>query len=139
MQAKEQVESQIIQPLENPVENPANKYGWLTPTQFKPGVSGNPNGRPKKPLSERLLARLLEDGSKETAHVVESLLSHAKSGNEKTASASVKAITEIFDRVEGKVPQALTGNDGGPLAMAIEIVHIGSANIIEAEADDISE
>jgi hypothetical protein len=51
----------------------------------------------------------------------------------------VKAITEIFDRVEGKVPQALTGNDGGPLAMAIEIVHIGSANIIEAEADDIEE
>jgi Family of unknown function (DUF5681) len=28
---------------------PGNAYGWLRSTSFKPGQSGNPHGRPKRP------------------------------------------------------------------------------------------
>jgi hypothetical protein len=30
----------------------------------------------------------------------------------------VSALKEIGDRLDGKVPQAVTGNDGGPIALA---------------------
>jgi hypothetical protein len=32
----------------------------------------------------------------------------------------VGAIREIFDRVDGRVPQALTGEDGGPILVKVE-------------------
>ena len=68
--------------------------------------------------------------------IVNALLIRAQEGGEKTANASVKALTEIFDRVEGKVAQAITGGDGGPLAIQIEIQHIGApaSKVIDVEA-----
>ena len=104
-------------------ESLSRTRGLMPPWQ--PGQSGNPAGGKKKPLTERLIQRLMEDGEVEKAKVVEALLLHAHSGSEKTASASVKAITEIFDRVEGKVPQAVTGEAGGPLEIVLTTHIIG--------------
>ncbi len=36
-------------------------YDWLKPTQFKPGQSGNPNGRPKGPTLKTWLKARFEE------------------------------------------------------------------------------
>lgn len=38
---------------------------------------------------------------------------------ESAVNGDVPAIKEIADRLDGKVPQAVTGEGGGPVAMAI--------------------
>jgi hypothetical protein len=38
----------------------------------------------------------------------------------------VSALKEIGDRLDGKVPQAVTGEGGGPIAMAIQWLPSGS-------------
>lgn len=75
---------------------------------FKPGQSGNPAGRPKKrTLSEELRARLEEeypDRSDATygRMVAETLVDMAiKNGG------AIAAISEIFDRVEGRPRQSV--------------------------------
>ena len=91
--------------------------------QFKPGQSGNPDGGSKGPRLTTLLNKLLdeeieiEDAEthlkrkiKKAELVTVALLKQAAKGN-------VKAIREIMDRIDGKVPQkiGLTGVDGGAL------------------------
>jgi hypothetical protein len=98
---------------------------WLKPYQFQPGRTGNPAGRPKLPLSERLFRQLTKEGNVEAGKVVGNLLHHATSRSEKTANASVRAIEQIFDRIEGKVPQSVTGEGGGPLEVAVLIKVLG--------------
>lgn len=78
--------------------------------QFKEGKSGNPNGRPRgsKNLSTILKAMLEEDvevfidGKKERRQfqevIIRKLLKKANDGE-------IRAIIEIFDRVEGKAKQ----------------------------------
>ncbi len=81
---------------------PGHKLG----KQFPPGVSGNPNGRPKLTrLTDALreqLAELSPDAPEETIaeQIARALISEAKSGN-------VQAIREIADRTEGKPKQAI--------------------------------
>jgi hypothetical protein len=79
---------------------PGNKLG----NRFKPGASGNPNGRPKLTLlSEAIRAQLavtaLDADEKTYAEVIaEKLCTEAASGN-------VLAAREIADRTEGKAKQ----------------------------------
>lgn len=79
-------------------------------TQFQPGESGNPAGRPKgsRNLSTILREMLSEEveieieGKKEKCEfqeaIVKQLLRKANKGN-------LRAIQEIFDRVDGKAKQ----------------------------------
>ena len=78
-------------------------------TQWKPGQSGNPGGRPKGKVSlTRLLEQALEEtrcgdrdnpGGRTSAQcIVEAMIIHAVKGN----PAYMK---EIFDRIEGKVKE----------------------------------
>tara|TARA_R110000822_G_scaffold210034_1_gene345911 strand:+ start:258 stop:473 length:216 start_codon:yes stop_codon:yes gene_type:complete len=39
---------------------------------------------------------------------------------DEAVNGDVPAIKEIGDRLDGKVPQAVTGEGGGPIAMAIQ-------------------
>jgi hypothetical protein len=79
---------------------PGNKLG----NRFKPGATGNPNGRPKLTLlSEAIRAQLAvvapEADEKTYAEVIaEKLCTEAASGN-------VGAAREIADRTEGKPKQ----------------------------------
>lgn len=97
-------------PLPPPVEH-----------QFKPGQSGNPNGAPpgrrlatllKKILDGEIEIDDLETGLKRKVTKAEvvalSLFKQAVKGN-------VKAIKEVFDQVDGKLPQPLIGDGGMPL------------------------
>lgn len=97
---------------ENSRENPT----WLAPYQFKPGESGNPGGRPAKPLTQRLLARLFESDESMTKELVEAWIAKALSGD-------IPALREMLDRTEGKVAdkQEHTGADGGPIETSISV------------------
>lgn len=69
---------------------------------WQPGQSGNPNGRPKDSLTELLRAYLNADDSKEKLAVIEELVKIAKVTG---MTGQVAALKEIFDRIDGKVPE----------------------------------
>jgi len=74
-------------------------------TQFKKGVSGNPNGKPKKiPQLEILLADVLgeeKDGIEAAKAILMALRSKAVKGD-------VRAAEVLLDRAYGKASQNLT-------------------------------
>ena len=82
---------------------------------FKPGQSGNPNGRPKsKPFKdalEKALKAAGDDGDM-LANVATALVGKAMAGD-------VPAIKELADRLDGKVAQALIGGDEDDPAIVI--------------------
>ena len=63
---------------------------------FKPGQSGNPGGRPKKPMVDRMLEQALTSNDSATAKIIaEKLIEKAKKGN-------LPAIKLIAERTEGR-------------------------------------
>ena len=63
---------------------------------FKPGQSGNPGGRPKKPMVDRMLEQALTANDSETAKLIaDQLIAKAKRGQ-------LAAIKLIAERTEGK-------------------------------------
>jgi hypothetical protein len=95
-------------------ENSQQSGRKLPPEQyrFKKGVSGNPGGRPKK-ISNALDTAINKEVA---AQIARGVIKTAKRGN-------VLAFVAIRETIEGKLPQALTGGDGGPLQ--IEVVYVG--------------
>lgn len=100
-----------------------NKTGFRGPTgvggatQFKPGQSGNPGGRPRKtPLADacrELLNKPAPDDSSGRSYaeaIAERLAKKALAG-------SIPAARELADRAEGKARQAmeLSGVNSGPV------------------------
>lgn len=74
-----------------------------------PFEDGNQEGRKanhKKPriITQKLIARLNDADGKELDRIITALFNKAAEGD-------VPAAKEIFDRVEGKVPQAVVGGD----------------------------
>lgn len=95
--------------------------------QFKPGVSGNPAGRPKyKTITESLRA-LLERTERKGGPTVAEILSAVMI--KKAKGGYVPAFTAIADRAEGKPSQPITGANGGPL----EINFAPSRAIVEEQ------
>jgi hypothetical protein len=87
---------------------------------FKPGQSGNPNGRPKGLFSRAALRQLRQqvaDGTKQVDCVVDSLIQKAING------ADVPAATFLRDCTDGK-PGPAEGNNG-PSNVEIRIVLVG--------------
>lgn len=78
---------------------------------FQKGQSGNPGGRPKEDDEIKRLAR--EHGPAAISRLVEWMASD-------NAKASVSAANVLLDRGYGKPPQAITGEDGTPLAVVIK-------------------
>jgi uncharacterized protein DUF5681 len=76
---------------------------------WQQGQSGNPSGRPKKITSalEKKLTR------KRALKVADAIIEQAEKG-------SVAAFESLANRIEGKVPQGVTGSDDG--AVQIEII-----------------
>lgn len=95
-------------------------------TQFKPGVSGNPAGKPKGTRSMGTILRemmseevsVLENGQQVRKPfadiIIRKLIKKANEGN-------IQAIREIFDRVDGKVGQEieLSSPDNSPRFVVI--------------------
>lgn len=87
-------------------------------TQFKPGETGNPGGRPKQLLTDAYLRQLLKqaEGDETQADAIaKAIVKRALTGK----GGDVRAAAEIADRVQGKPPQAHTGEDGGPIVHVI--------------------
>ena len=80
-------------------------------TRWKPGVSGNPAGRPAEPdeatLTEWLIHVLGKTGAKSLA---QELIGIAKSPG--VSPTKLAAIQYIYDRIEGKPRQAITTTGG---------------------------
>ena len=97
-------------------------------TRFKPGQSGNPNGRPKGQSITAILRRLLDE---ETGHgknrktraekLAKALIEYAGRGRGGDAAYA----KEVLNRVEGAVPE-----DG---KLTVEIVFVRSGNESPAE------
>jgi len=98
----------------------AKRGGKISPaTEFKPGQSGNPNGRPKKlPELDKLLADVLGE-EKDGITAAEAIL---KALRAKAAKGDVRAIEVLLDRAYGKakVGIELTGKDGASLGVKFE-------------------
>lgn len=94
----------------NSVTDHERKRGeWLQPYRFKPGQSGNPNGRPKK-ITSALDRALNRHNTKRIAYA---LIGEAQAGN-------VQAFKEIRETIEGPLPKPieLSGPEGGPLVIS---------------------
>ena len=79
-------------------------------TAFKPGHSGNPGGRPKSTLG-KTLAKVLAEKHKEKPHsneleLVREIVRDAIAGDK-----DMRLL--IWDRMEGKTPQAVDFGSGG--------------------------
>ena len=94
-------------------------------TQFKPGQSGNPKGRPKLPDIKGVLAKILngdEDGMPALEAILKALVKKAKNGD-------VRAAQELFDRAFGKAQQYVDHTTGGRGMVNIPIIHwVNSGN-----------
>jgi hypothetical protein len=79
----------------NPGEQESNRDAQ---GKFKPGMSGNPSGRPKGRISvTRFIRELLAEGDGERArNVAESIIKNAEDGD-------IRHIAELLQRVDGKV------------------------------------
>ena len=86
--------------------------------QFKPGQSGNPNGRPSKPKEEKFFKTTLSAVSlSDWREIVKKAVEQAKRGNP-------SARKWLSDYLIGPPvqKQELTGKDGQPLVSIIEVV-----------------
>lgn len=86
---------------------PENRIGaGKAATQFKPGVSGNPGGRPKSIAEVQELAR------QHTPAAINELARIASAGT--SEAARVAACNTLLDRAWGKAPQSIdhTSADG---------------------------
>ncbi len=83
---------------------------------FEPGNQHSRKANHKKPriITQKLIARLNDSDGAALDRVIAALLAQAQEGD-------VAAIREIFDRVDGKVPQAMVGGDEDD--PAIQLVH----------------
>lgn len=128
------------------VETPQKRRRTLPPALrerlWKPGQSGNPSGRPRKITNhvEKLLSAKLPNDKRQRTY----LQALAEEALKRAIKRSDKALEQIWDRVEGRVPLAVTGDGGGPLQMQVEMVMIGAVDVsqtpqpvvVEAEKAD---
>jgi hypothetical protein len=90
-------------------------------TQFRPGQSGNPSGRPKEVFS-RWIRHELE--SLDTTGKTQIAQKIAKVLVRKAMRGDLRAIQLILDRMEGRIPSGELGRvETGPFRAVVE--HIG--------------
>lgn len=108
--------------------------------QFKPGHSGNPNGRPKGKSLSTILRKLLEGSVKikegDTERSVTRNEQIALALLEKASKGDVNAIKEIFDRTEGKSPQSIDHTTKGESLnkQEINLSELSDATLAELES-----
>lgn len=103
------------------IEEPSRLTGSEA-TQWKPGQSGNPSGRPKKlHITDAIRAELARegpDGIPNDEAIARVLVELARAGN-------LDAIREIADRTEGKARQRIeSGNEDGtgiPISLVMDL------------------
>lgn len=90
---------------------------------FQPGVSGNPGGRPKRKVWTEAIKEAIEEIDQIDPQQRPRIKLLAQALVAAGLAGEVQALREIGDRVEGKVPQALIGdNDADPINVVNKIV-----------------
>lgn len=74
---------------------------------------GNKNAVKNRPITDLIRRAIAQNDFAKAREIADTLIAVATSGEKD--SDRVNAFKEIADRIEGKVPQSLTGPDGGPL------------------------
>lgn len=95
---------------------------------FQPGETGNPGGRPK---TAKMFRDALMTALKKTDGDVEKIQKIADALTDKAAAGDVQAIKEVADRIDGKVPQAVVGDEDHPpvsLVQRIERIIVDPSN-----------
>lgn len=77
---------------------------------FQKGQSGNPGGRPKEDSEVKALARTAGP------EAIDKLVELMRGEDKRTALAAAQA---LLDRGYGKPAQAITGDEGGPVEIAV--------------------
>jgi hypothetical protein len=103
-----------------------------TSTSFKPGKSGNPNGRPKVAIDLRDLARQHGPGAITLLAQMSGLLPGKPADNE---TARIAAIKEILDRGYGKATQPVSGDPDGP-PIAVDFRWADATPVVTVETID---
>jgi hypothetical protein len=111
---------------ENGAKHRPNTAGLRPP--WKPGQSGNPNGRPCGPSlttrlrdlleGDRVRGKRLKDGKQAVDRLAEAILDGAIDGDP-------RLIQQLWDRLEGKVPLRIAGADGEDLS--VKHYHVSNA------------
>jgi Family of unknown function (DUF5681) len=78
---------------------------------FQPGQTGNPGGRPKERPLRNALKAIIEGDAKAVAKIPGDLAAIARKLIEKAKDGDMPAWKEFADRYEGRVPQAIVGDD----------------------------
>jgi hypothetical protein len=98
---------------------------------FESGKSGNPGGRPKtKPFKDALMIEALAAEREEQCLAPKGSLRW--NARQLLNQGDVQSIREIADRLDGKVPQGISGDEENPL----NFVHTITRQIIRANSSD---
>jgi len=76
------------------------------------GQPGNKNATKNRPVTDMLRRALLANDGEKMRELTDAMVARA-------IRESDTAAKEIFERVEGKVPQAITNEDGSPFVLQI--------------------
>jgi hypothetical protein len=88
--------------------------GGLRSTSFKPGVSGNPFGRPKRPetIEARRVVADVKSAARELTPVAMDTLEKAMTDQKAPWAAKITAAIAVLDRGWGKPTQQVAANVG---------------------------
>ncbi|MBX5131618.1 hypothetical protein HJB80_02785 [Rhizobium lentis] len=96
---------------------------------FEAGKSGNPGGRPKaKPFKDALMMEALAAEREEECLAPKGSLRW--NARKLLEQGDVSSIREIADRLDGKVPQSIAGDEENPL----NFVHTITRHIVRANS-----
>lgn len=91
---------------------------------YKPGFTGNPDGRPKFSIVSILRAKLAEVPEGKKKSVAEMLVDEIL--DKAIVDKDVGMMKDILDRIDGKPSQAveLSGTEGGPIDHSITVTFL---------------
>jgi hypothetical protein len=102
-------------------KNRAGKNGNVPPAhaRFKPGQSGNPNGRPRETSLTAIIRRVLAEADEEHGTKGEKLIAVALRAADK---GDFRYFKELIERNDGKVPDRIADADGNKLIVEVQYV-----------------